>query len=65
MAPVIGKLTQAITMFTMWAQRPADPANTIAQQLLRELEACREQAPLDSKSVLSPTPASGRLKPSR
>jgi hypothetical protein len=44
MAPVIGKLTQAITMFTTWAQRPADPANTIAQQILRELEGCREQA---------------------
>jgi hypothetical protein len=44
MQPIIGKLTQAITMFTAWAQRPADPSNTIAQQILRGLERCREQA---------------------
>jgi hypothetical protein len=44
MQPIIGKLTQAITMFTAWAQRPADPSNTIAQQILRGLETCREQA---------------------
>ena len=44
MQPIMGKLTQAIAMFTGWAQRPADPTNLVAQQILRTLETCREQA---------------------
>jgi hypothetical protein len=39
--PVIGKLTQAVQMFTVWAGRGSSP---VAQQMLRQLEVAREQA---------------------
>lgn len=39
--PLIGKLTQAVQMFTVWARRESTP---VAQQMLRHLEAAREQA---------------------
>lgn len=39
--PIIGKLTQAIAMFTVWARRGTSP---VAQQMLRELEIAREEA---------------------
>lgn len=64
MGPIIGKLTQAITMFTTWAQRPADPANTIAQRILRELEGCREQAQALQEAQTSSMPPN-QLEPRR
>ncbi len=39
--PVIGKLTQAVQMFTVWAGRGSSP---VAQQMLRQLEVARERA---------------------
>jgi Domain of unknown function (DUF4157)/Novel toxin 15 len=40
-APIVGKLTQAIQMFTEWARLGTAP---VAQQMLRQLEAAREMA---------------------
>jgi hypothetical protein len=41
MAPLIGKLTQVIQMFTIWAREGTSP---VAQQMLRQAEIARERA---------------------
>jgi hypothetical protein len=51
--PIIGKLTQAVQMFTIWARRGT---STVAQQMLRRLEIAREQAQAIYEDQLRGTP---------